>query len=184
MWNTLVIARASQLIIRQAFRFSDQSNCASHSIALGTSLYLFVFFYFIFTVNPSDPQSSWHSLRSRIESDMQCQPANPRANQLQRDANLSGSQHTATSTHTHSFTYTHTHSDHLDRWRNPRHGKLAPNYFQHSKSSGTTAENSQSDFRNVVCTKDCWQFLIVKDSRKIYRDARQADEMPNWMVER
>lgn len=44
-------------------------------------------------MNSSDLQS-WHPLRSRIESDMQCQPANPRANQLQRDANLSGSQQT------------------------------------------------------------------------------------------
>lgn len=74
------------------------------------------------------------------------------------------------------------------RRRKLRHEKLAPNYFQHSKSSGPTAKNLQSDFRNVVCTKDCWQILIAKDSWKINRTSvghmRQVDEMPNWTDER
>lgn len=181
--NTLVIARASQLIVRQAFRFSDQSNCASHSIALGTSLYLFVLFLF----------SLWTQVIFSLLGTLCVPESHPTCNvsrltpepiNYKEMPTCQAAKHTATSTHTHSHSQLHTCTlGSLGSRRNPWHGKLAPNYFQHSKSSGTTAENLQSDFRNVVSTKDCWQILIAKDSRKINR-TRQVDEMPNWTVER
>jgi len=88
----------------------------SQQIRASLKLFVFVFVCVLFlSVNSSDLQSSntWHSSRFQIEFDMQCQPANPQANQLQRDAKLSGSQWERKN----------------EQMGNLKNEKLAPNYF-------------------------------------------------------